>query len=647
MEPTIVRPELTPDQDKWKEIELFLTDHWDRAVQGRSTQVEDDYNRWTKNYQAIPLQKTRTLPWQNSSNIVVPVIRIYVDTFIARTLNIIFATKPLYQANGYPSMVKEALEAYIDQKALQEWKHYNLTRQLLHRGNKNGTAVIKVPWVRDVEWEVTSPTDHRAVTTFEGPKAALIPFEDFYVYPVTANNMDEVQISFHRVRFVEEEARRRVAQGRWKLEPEELETALKMPSDVKRSDEQQAAGVTDQYLRELQIIECHFKWELEIGRYYRVVGLYCPAASKLIDLYFYPYPVNVNLFHLYTPFPREDLFYGESMAQLLEDFQEEASAIHNDRRNNSYVANAPVFKRRNGALIPNPSTNWYPGKVFDLESMDDFELMMIGRNYDSMLDQEANVFQLSERLSGIGPVMQGNAAGMMGKRGIYNAAGTLAVLSESNQRQDTNIRDVREVLSSVGKTSLLLQSLFGTDDETIDAFPAAMQEQIREALKVTPSRIKTTKFTVKASEAGSNKEVEKQNLMQIAQVLSQYGQTTFQLAQQLANPQLNPSLRLLMGDIVAMHSWMAKRLLRGFGEFDGEEVLPDVAAAINATVPGGGNGTKGAVSEPGNGLLDLGGGAGTPAPMSREFLEGLAQIPSPAGAVGGPNLQQGPPGAGQ
>jgi hypothetical protein len=297
------------------------------------------------------------------------------------------------------------------------------------------------------------------------------------------------------------------------------------------------------------------------------------------------------------------------MCQILEQLQEETSTIHNDRRNNSYISNAPVFKRRSGSLLPSPSSNWYPGKVWDLEDMTDFEIMQIGRNYDDMMTQEQFGLQLGERLSGIGAVQQGYAAGMMGKRGIYNASGTLALLSESNQRQDTNIKDVREVLSSLGRISCALQSAFGSDDPMIATLPEELQQQVRMALSsATPRSLEVAHFEVKASNAGSNRETERQSVMQMAQVLNQYAVAVQQLSVQLVNPQLNPGLRLIINDVIKMQRWMAARILRAWDEYDIEEVLPNAKAAIESVIPGGGAGTAEAAARRSQAGMEFAGG---------------------------------------
>lgn len=633
----IVRPDSSFSKEEREKLRVYLCDHWKRVQQSRTEQL-GRYKAWNKNYLAIPAEEVRNVPWYKSSNFVVPLIRIFVDTFVARTLNTVFATRPVFAVDGFDNNVKEALEYYLNQKALHEWETYYLFRDMLTRGNKNGTAVIKSIWSEERELAVTSLGGSRQdedIVVYAGPRNEIIPFEDFAIYPVTANYMRHAVIKFHQIRMVEEVAKQRWKAEAWELSESDLDSMLVMPTDLtndKRTEQQQDSGVYDPYLKELHGVECYLKWTMG-GQDYRIVALIEPTQEKLIDVYFYPYPRNWEIFQDYRPFPQEDFFYGESMASILQQAQEETSQIHNDRRNNSYLANAPVFRRRNGSLIPNPSTNWYPGKVFDLESLEDLDIMQIGRNYSDTLGEENWDLQLSERLSGIGAVMQGYAAGMMGKRGIYNSSGTLALMQESNQRQDTNIRDARQVLGAVGKTNIMLQSTYGADDAFIETLPTGLREQVHQALTMcTPDRVRYARLSVKASDAGTNKEINRQNLIQLAQTLNSYAGAVQQMAMQLANPQLAPGLRALMNDTIKMMKWLATRMLRAYDEYDAEGVLPDATAAVELLIPGGSRGTK----EAGNGALPGGpvtGSNGQPnPPLSREGLETLLTLP---GANGG------------
>lgn len=626
--PQVVRPEQEFfDSERFTQLEQYLKDHWDRAVASRSEQIDHKHAVWQRNYEAIPAQSRRETPWPGASNFVVPLIRMYVDTFVARTLNIIFATRPLFTLDFLKADVRDSSELYFNRKAIHDWDYYTLTRGLMQRGAKNGTAVTKTTFEVVEEISVVAEGEEQTITTYDGPLTSVIPFEDFYVYPITAETLKQCTIKFHRIRYVEEEAIAML--DKWQVDETFVQASLEMPTDIKRDQEQNDAGVYDPWLREMHVVECHLKFDLDnTGKRYSIIALLEPKQGKLIDVYYHPYVRNLELFNEYKPLPREDMFFGEAWAQILMQAQEEASTIHNDRRNNSYIANAPIFKRKSGSLLPNPSTEWYPGKVWDLDAMDDFEVVMVGRNYNDMLAEENHIFMLAERIIGIGAVQQGNASGMMGKRGIYNASGTLAVLSESNQRQDTNIRDVRQVLGAIARTAFTLQSTYGADDPIIEMFPGKMADQIREGLaSANPAQLSRAFFEIKASDAGANKEVHKANMLQMAQIIGQYGQMVPSLTTTILSTQ-NPVLQQLLSETASMHHRMAKQLLRAFDEYDSAEFLPDIVGALergaSQAQAGGGGAPQGA---PGGASALLGGGAGALNPTTaRQAVESIAQV---------------------
>jgi hypothetical protein len=640
----IVRPrELS--KDKKDELRFYLHEQWKRAERARAIQVDSDYEAWGKAYAGTPLEESRTVPFYKASNLVVKLIRIFADTFLSRTLNIIFATRPLYVNEGLPRELKESWENYLNRKALYEWGHYLLARALITGGNKNGTTVIKTVWTEETTVDVMATSDssytEKEVTTFAGPLSCPISFDDFYIYPITAYKplnapQSDALIKFHRLRYVEERARELAENGKWDI-PDNRDVAqyFKMPNDVQRTQQQGDAGVQDSLLREMQAVECHLRYAItnDSKKMYDCVCIIEPENGDLLDVYYNPYPRNICIFNDYRPFPRENLFFGESLCQLLGSAQEEATRIHNERRDNSMISNTVMFKRKSGSLVPNPSTNMYPGKVWDLESMDDFDVINWGRNYEETISQEDYVFQLAEKLTGTGEVMQGASSGTMGKRGVYNSMGTIAMMQESNQRQDTNIRDVREVLSAIASLSSTQQAWFGANDPLIATFTEEDQVNIAKCLELFKQpEARYFRHEVKASDAGVNKEVERMNLMQSAQVINQYGQAVVQMVTQLANPTLNPAIKAITLSTASMMKFMAQRMLEQFDEFDAKEMVPDVNDALaqlgRQTDPGG-------VPVPGGTPNAMGSNqpGGAPGLPSRSAVQTLATLPLPNGAA--------------
>lgn len=646
--PQIVRPAAELSEDTREEMRSWLHAQWLRAESSRREQVDGQYSEWDKAYYGIPLEEVRTVPFYKASNFVVKLVRMFLDTFVARTLNIIFATRPLFVVDVLPRELRDAAELYINRKALYDWEYYRLVRELCFRGNKNGTVVTKTIYEERETYDVMMQPDggmkEEKFIHFAGPSTKIIPFEDFYLYPITANCLAEAQIKFQRVRYTKERAEYLEAKAYWKLpEGKTINDYVRMPRDVKRTEAQSEVGVYDSHYEELDLVECHFDYSItnDKSKLYNCVAVIDPASGDLFDVYYNPYPRNLCLFNEYRPYPREEIFYGESMCQLLGQSQEESSRIHNERRDNSMLANTMCFKRRSGSLIPNPSTNWYPGKVWDLEDMTDLEVFDIGRNYNSTIEEENYAMTLAEKLSGIDGIKQGMSQGSMGKGGVYNTMGTLAVMSEGNQRQDTNIRDVRETVSSIVKTDLKLQATFGKDDPLIDIFEEKQQMQIRAALEFFASdKWRYAKLEVKSSSAGVNKEVERANLLQMATIVNQYGQATMGMAQQLLNPQINPGLRAIMNDQLKMMREMAVTIMKSADEFELAEDLPDVRATIEASLAGGSGGAQASGTPPGG--LANGSAPGALSAIQRLQVSATGKMPPSNGAPAGPP-SMGPP----
>lgn len=589
----VIRPDLS--KDRWGELEGYLLEQWQRAHDSRTTQLDSKYEKWIKGYEAVPREAERNFPWPKSSNLVIPLVRMYVDTFVARTLNIIFATKPLYEVSGVQADLQDPIRHFLNKRALGQWEHYELVRSLLNRGCKTGSVFSKTLWKFTSayyrEETLNGSVEEREVVTYAGPNTKAIPFEDFAVYPITANNLGEAEIVFHRIRQVREAAMRQFRQGDWKFVTEDdIKNATQRPADIKREGDQIRSGVVDAKLEEMQTVECHLLYDLGDGRECQIIATIIPAIDKMVDVYYNPYPPHIKLFRQYTPYPREDFIYGDSMCQMLAGFQEEISQIHNDRRNNSLLSSTVMFKRKNGARVPNPSSSWYPGKVWDLDEMDDLDVLSVGRNYGDQLQEEEFSLMLAERVIGQSAMQQGASQGSMDrKRGVYNTQGTLSVIAEGNQRQDTNIRDIRNVIGAIAHGEYLISAKFGAKVMKFTDFPANVQAGISQALSLDADALEGLQLEVAASNAGANKEVAKANLYQLAQVMGQYGTTVQQMSMHLLNPQLNPGLRKILEELVAMHKWIAKRLLYAYEQPEGEELLPDVTGAV-ALATGGGEG---------------------------------------------------------
>lgn len=562
-------------------------------------QIESKYTAWAAAWECKPTRATRNFPWPGASNIRVPIVRMHADTFAARVMMFMFGTQPLVEVQGWPKELSDPFEKWINWKAINQWQLFDVANQKMTIGQKSGTAVTKVCWLEEYDIDVNASADGADYTETDldlsGVKIRPCPFEDFYVYPIEAVHDSDIIVRFNRVRYTPEIAEYNCQTGRWEwpweLDPNNLEKrplkgCLKSISIPKQEKEQQQAGVGDSEATHLELVETYLRYPIgdDPARYYSIVVLWSPDLNDFIDCYFNPAPRNMRTFSVYRPCPREGLFFGDSWVDMLQQFQEEVTTIHNDRRDNSKLANTVTLKvkEKSGFL----DQLIYPGKQIVCQDMDDIQPLEFGRPHMETISEELHTLGLAERLTGINSAMQGSAAGATGKRGVYSAQGTMAILSETNDRQGLGIRLFRNALGECLKFATILQTTYQPNDPALEFFQEKDREAIAAAIKYMRSsetRLHMTPFEIRTSTAAANREIERQNLFQVMGVFERwYGQAT-QMATQLLNPQLNPGLREIYIQTLRSMQALAHRIMAAFEENEPEKILPDYAALVGGT----------------------------------------------------------------
>src|SRR5438309_1802080 len=130
----------------------------------------------------------------------------------------IFGTKPFWKPTALLSDIPhEQLETLSD--AMQWVSFYDIPgfqRNLfsfVKRGFKSGTTVLKYPWVRDSRW-LRRGEESREMAS-EHLDFRCVPFDDFWVFPLTINCLEEAQVKFQRIRLTKEQVDSRIQDGWW------------------------------------------------------------------------------------------------------------------------------------------------------------------------------------------------------------------------------------------------------------------------------------------------------------------------------------------------------------------------------------------------------------------------------------------------
>ena len=588
---------LTPDKET--ELKRALADYIDKSERGTKTLYETDIPRFRRIYNGEPFEKIKSFPWHRASNFVVQLVAIHTDTLVARILSLIFKTDPLFTFKVFgdlPQDAKKDLEDFMQHAALDEAEldFYNVSQDWMFDVVKLGSSVMKVPYSTEreilVEPGLQSGTAvERSVIKYDGPKPSKIPFTDWQMWPLTVRNIRDALFKDHVVRHERDVLEHRAWMGFYDMD--KVKQLVKRGPDnthttVAEQQQQTSAGVVSLGLNRYTLHECWLRYPLQEGRYYQIIATYHKPSDTLVRLIHNPYVTGDDIDNVFVGgklFPRDDMWHGRGFAEILELGQEEASTIHNQRRDNATIGNTKVFVVKKDSFV-DISFPIFPGKPIVVDDPDDIRAESLGTPTTFPFQEESMALDLAERRSGVSPPMIGYGAGAMGgKRGVYTASGTLSMLQEGNMRTDMNIMDIRSAITRAARICLKSYHIGGVHEKLLAKFGPERSQRILGWIKQYPQ----LQMDLTASNASLNREVEKQTSTMLAQTMQQYYQQVIQLVQmmqqfQQSNPQMFQFLQSIYdGSRLLMHN-----VLRSFESGDTDRILPKLAATGNVQQPG-------------------------------------------------------------
>lgn len=582
--------------DKRAELTNYLIDKFRFATDARVNQVDAKWTRWMNNYAGKPKEISRSTPWPNASNFVPQLIRMHTDILHARIFNVVMGTKPFWNPKTFipcPHEWLEELGAWIEYESFYNINLQDTIDKTILRSLKCGTTFMKMPWIQNRLYLGSGDAAGKFTETMrftEGVEADTLSYDDFYAYPITADKYEKIKIKFHKLRFDKEDIQQRVAMGWWDSTAADfiLKGGEGRFEGSAREAQASEAGVdlSPETILPFKCVEAWLNYPVtnDPTKLYPIVVVFNPemaGADGYLKGYFNPSSVGLDPFVQFTPLPREDLIYGWSIPEMLEGAQEEQAQIHNWRRDCSTIINSPMWKKRRGAGVPNPSQQGYPGKVFDLDDMDDLDIIQFSPTYNSMIEEEGFLLEWVERQTGGSTPYQGMGSGTMdGKRGIYTSQGTMMMMSAGNNRVDTYLRRYRGSFNRTGNIIYYSNKDWrpnGAEYATFGARGATVQRTFtfRE-----PEGYRGLFFDIGASEAGANKEVDRNNLLLMANTLAGYYRQLVEMAGIATQIPEGQPMREAMLTVLDGAKDLTNRVLFAFDIGDRQRLVPDLRKVL-------------------------------------------------------------------
>jgi hypothetical protein len=539
--------------DKLNDIEKYLDSRLESLVRGLRGIREEKVTQWRKVYTGIPREKTKSFPWQNASNVVVQLAGSFVDQLTAKILIGTISIDPLWAVLVVGKFARKenaeeqraALEDFLAYTGMEPGNINLLLKYVIWIRTfvKYGFGAIKLLPELTVEKVAAATTASGRVsftnfTRHDGPVAYPIVFEDFLM-PSTTIEIERAPIIAQRIRMTrfDIEALKfdptydravidAILSSPTRQGPDQTEQEIENDTEV-RMDIGPHSAIWDIY-------QCYFYWDTPSGRYH-LIAEYDLHNHKMLKCVFNWLPENSLPFIGARLGSDGERAYGFGFCEMLKDYQEEVSAIHNRRGDASTLANTNLLRVDPGTQL-DTQFSIYPNALIPA-AKDCVEIIPLGRTANETIKDEQMTLNLATDRAGVGPSSSGAGSGTVNKKGAYSAMGSFQTQQEGNTRANLNVTEFRHSHYVFGRKAALYYAHFGVNKKDIEAM-GEMGQHLTKALENMKAR--KLILPIRAATGSINKEIEKQNLMLFLNNHRAHGQMIMGLLGQLANPMLPP-----------------------------------------------------------------------------------------------------------
>ena len=574
-----------------KEIDKYVEDRLTSLTGSLRQLREDKITQWRRIYTGMPREKSKSFPWQNASNLVIQLVGSYVDQLKAKFLMSIFGMDPLYEISLSGEWKRED-HAEEQRTALQEWRGYTALEptklNLLHKYEawaattiKYGLGAMKLLPERKVEQVAASQSNGRIIfeeyTRYDGPVALPLIFEDFLI-PLTVSEIERSPFTAQRARMSEFDLMA------MKYDRSYDKTAVQKvldagpdrvgpdrPTQQLQQDQGTQSDPSGETAKEWDIYECYFPYPVN-GKTFQLIYTYHLATRTRLKAVFNWLPENSIPYVKAVLGYDGERSYGFGFCEMLKDYQEEVSAIHNRRGDASTLSNTNIFRIASGTQL-DAQFSVFPNAVFPGEA-GSFESIPLGRQANETIKDETMTLQLATDRAGVGPSSSGSGSGTVNKKGGYSAMGTYAVMQEGDTRANLNKTSFKQAHILLGRLATVYDSHFGISKRDMES-RGRQGMWLKDALESFKND--RMAMLIGAATGSVNKEVEKQNLMLMLNNWRAHIQMVPQMLAAVENPMLSPMQKdYLMQAILAGNMLMTK-ILKEFNVQDPSAVLPEPA----------------------------------------------------------------------
>ncbi len=538
-----------------------------------------------------PKEEIKSFPWQYASNVVVQLVASFTDQLAARMVMGIHNTLPIFPVKMLgmlppdlqPEKKRELLEDFLATTAIDPSTMNLMETEYTWFRNAiaYGCQALKINMVDETSYRVRGK-EAVLVKGYKGPDLMTVEYEDFLM-PAEVMPVSRMPFKAQAIHLSRWDIEQRIASGVWdaaeaaKILAAPTQTESSQPRLTVNSDQKISPSASED-AQIFDIYECHLKYIHQDKVFDCILTLHPETKANPKSIFKF-YPADIQEFLLIRFGGYGKRAYGLGLIEALQDYQEEVTQIHNQRRDAATCANTNVLRVTPGSQL-DTMTTLYPMGIIPA-APGSIEWLQLGRNPTETIQDENLVRQEAAERAGVHPSFSGAGSGGPNKKGVYSAMGTMSVMQEGNSRTDMNLALFRNAHVLLGQTLLGLYAEFGAGKEVLKRYgeDAPLLEEALEAYAAG-----TMRAVVRAGTASVNKEVEKQNLMMMMQNLRQHYQQAVGMLQMIENPMTPPDIRTYMAEALQGLNTLMRWTIRNFGVSEGgQDMVPKTEKFVAKT----------------------------------------------------------------
>lgn len=607
-------------------------------------------------YKAKPEHDVKNFPWQNASNVVIPIVAITVDNIVARLKKAFLGTKDPFEA--------QILDKGIDpdgtlEKDFRDWASLFLDKSeardtindMFHDMSVDGDAFLKCIWETKDRPIHAYASDGGVVTQikidYDGPVWHSIPKADL-IRPEGYDSWKKIPWIAERLRWTWIEMRELVDQGYLDKKVLDLKGKEKERDDERFKVQQQNQKVEGFTSKIFEWYEIWGKWEVPpdasslATKTEKTPDQLGTVVEECIITYSFDHDVIGRI--IYNPFFSKARYIvrvpflhqpheldGLGVAEMSLPFQEEASTAHNQEIDSATAAIAGIVVRAPSVTM-DAKQDIYPGAQIVADNpKDDINVIHLSMGTDQLGNVAQQAAFWNEKRTGVSAYNMGVESPIAGSRAT--ATGTTALIGEGNTRFWVSIDDMRDaIVELLYLTLTLIQQMLPdgapiTESRMLQLPPGDLRSTIGLRLAISSEKI--------------NKDLEIQALQNLMSILQQYYQQVMNFGGMVLNPNFPPAQKQLAEQVMTSAQMMVKRICEHFDLEDIDAIVPGIQEAMQLLQSAGGN-MQGQPNGPGQVAPPVGGPAGALPGASPNGPQAVPQGPRPV-----PQRQGGAPGPGQ